>query len=79
MNTNKLLHIPFFPQSTHIHYSDEVSVWWFEPRFSQSSFGQNVPANGSHACTLIALLAASHIAEKHIHVSIIGFFNCFRN
>lgn len=64
------IEIPFFPNSVFNKIGNGISMWWFEPEFSQSTFGRTISSCHSNACTLITVLTAAAIATKNINVNV---------
>ncbi|KAB0797338.1 hypothetical protein PPYR_08332 [Photinus pyralis] len=68
-NTLDITKIPFFPKyETKLIYQENLSITWFEIGFSQSKYSYEECQNGSHACTLIAVITAAkcHFGEVKI-------------
>ncbi|KAF7284177.1 uncharacterized protein LOC143202138 [Rhynchophorus ferrugineus] len=61
------IELPFFPQyEIDRIFDDNITVMWFEPKFSQSHYNVHNKTNGSNACTLIVVLIAAHLDKKKL-------------
>ncbi|KAK5646686.1 hypothetical protein RI129_005150 [Pyrocoelia pectoralis] len=61
--------IPFFPKyETKLILEENLRVTWFEIGFSQSKYSYEKLANGSNACTLIAIITASKCHFNHVKI-----------
>lgn len=62
------IELPFFPTAIYERMQTvPVSVWWFEPEFSQSAYGRHHDSGcHSNACTIITLLTAAGLARSQL-------------